>query len=65
MSAQLERCAADEAMDAEEITWLLSVLLGIEPAVRLAVSLVDLLEEGLEVSWYDKQVRKRYGGTTD
>ena len=52
-------------MDAEEITWLLSVLLGIEPAVRLAVSLVDLLEEGLEVSWYDKQVRKRYGGTTD
>jgi hypothetical protein len=65
LSRHLARCAAAEAVETEEITWLLSVLLGAEPAARLAVALVDLLEEGLEVSWYDKQVRKRYGGTTD
>ena len=52
-------------MDPEEIAWLLSVLLGAEDGLRLAITLVDLLEEGLSVSWYDKQVRNRYGGTTD
>ncbi|KAL1495893.1 hypothetical protein AB1Y20_014537 [Prymnesium parvum] len=58
----LERCATANNLLVTEITHLLTVLIGHKHAVLLMRSVLDFLEAGAEETWYDKQLRKRYGG---
>ena len=44
-----------------ELAHLLAILIGVERATRLAKAVVGVLEEGLQESWYEKQMRRRYG----
>ena len=45
-----------------EMAHLLAILMGTERACRLSRAVVSTLEEGLEESWYERQMRRRYGG---
>ena len=58
---QLERCSATQSLQQHELAHLLSILVGVERATRLVKAIVSVLEEGLEESWYEKQMRRRYG----
>ena len=62
---QLERSEADGHFSPDELTWLVAVLVGADTASDLVVRLVDLLEDGLETSWYDAKLRKKFGGVID
>ena len=62
---QLERSEADGNFSPDELTWLVAVLVGADAASDLVVRLVDLLEDGLETSWYDAKLRKKFGGVID
>ena len=45
-----------------QITHLLAILMGAERATQLSRVVLRTLEEGLEESWYEAKLRKRYGG---
>ena len=45
-----------------EITHLLGVLVGHKNAGLLVRAVLDFLEAGVKESWYDKQLRRRFGG---
>ena len=61
----LSRCASAEAIITADITWLLAVLIGAKSADRLAVAVVDLLEEGIAETWYEKKIRKAHRGMAE
>ena len=56
----LDRCAAEQDLGIDALAHLLGILIGLERAVRLARAVVKLLEEGMEESWYEKQMRRKY-----
>ena len=56
----LDRCAAERDLGIDTLAHLLGILIGLERAVRLARAVVKLLEEGMEESWYEKQMRRKY-----
>ncbi len=58
----LARCSAAEELQLDELSWLLGVVVGVETAGKLLDALVEFLEVGLEESWYDAQLRRKYMG---
>ena len=59
-ASHVVRCAVAEDLQLDELSWLLGVLLGAEPAGLLLDALVEFVEAGVEESWYDAQLRRRY-----
>ena len=57
----LERCEELEDLRLQDLTHLLSILMGIERATKLSHTVLGLLEEGMEESWYERKLRKQYG----
>lgn len=45
-----------------EVTNLLSILIGRTHAGILMRGVLDFLETGCQETWYDRQLRRRYGG---
>lgn len=45
-----------------EIVQLVGVLTGVQEAGTLMRLVLDFLEDGVEESWYEVQMRRRYGG---
>lgn len=46
----------------DELTFLLAILVGPDRATKLLRPLLSMLEEGIEVSWYEERLRRKYGG---
>ena len=61
---QFERCGhqADENIRSTELAHLLQVLTGVDPAIDLVRASLAILEEGRRESWYEANLRKKYGG---
>ena len=62
MSRHLARCVAAEDLQLDELSWLLGVLLDTRLAGPLIEALLEWCETGLEESWYEVQLRRKYGG---
>ena len=57
----LSRCFAAEDLQLEELGWLFGVVLADADQVgSLIDTLVQFVETGLEESWYEAQLRRRY-----
>ena len=50
-----------EELRPHELAHLLAILIGAERATRLVKAVIAVLEEGLQESWYEKQMRRKYG----
>ena len=53
--------ASHQELRPHELAHLLAILVGAESATKLARAVIAVLEEGLQESWYEKQMRKKYG----
>lgn len=58
---QLNRAKSDKDLQMHGLAHLLGIIVGAERASRLARAVLDKLEEGIEETWYDRQMRRRYG----
>jgi hypothetical protein len=61
----LERCSEKgpergEDLRADELAHLLAILIGVDRATRLTRLVVAFLEEGMQESWYEAKLRKKY-----
>ena len=61
--AQVQRCVPKQDLLVHEITQLVALLIGIQRAGMVLRTVLDYLEEGIEISWYDKQLRQKYSRT--
>lgn len=43
-----------------QMAHLLAILMGPDRATQLSRAVLNMAEEGLEVSWYEAKLRKRY-----
>ena len=59
---QVVRCSPEEDLRTGELAHLLGVLVGSERAIQLVRAVLAVLEDGREETWYEKKLRKRYGG---
>jgi hypothetical protein len=41
---------------------MLGILVGVEHATQLTRAVLSVVEEGRPISWYEKNLRKKYGG---
>ena len=63
MLRHLERVAAPaQDLRLHELALFLAILVGTEKATKLSKAVLSMAEEGMEVSWYEQRLRKRYGG---
>ena len=58
----LERVAPERDLRLHEMVHLLAILMGAERATKLSREVLGILEEGLEETWYEAKLRKKYGG---
>ena len=59
----LSRCFAAEDLQLEELGWLFGVLADADQAGSMIDTLVQFVDAGLEESWYEAQLRRRYQPT--
>ena len=45
-----------------ELCHLLAILIGVERSTELTRCVLAILEEGRKETWYEKNLRKKYGG---
>ena len=56
----LSRCSAAEDLQLQELGWLFGVLVKSDQVESLIDTLVQFVDTGLEESWYEAQLRRRY-----
>ena len=56
----LSRCFAAEDLQLEELGWLFGVLVDADQVGSMIDRLVQFVDAGLEESWYEAQLRRRY-----
>ena len=60
--SQFDRCKPEQDLRSVELAHLLGILVGAEQATRLTRAVLNVVEEGRPISWYEKNLRKKYGG---
>ena len=45
-----------------ELCHLLAILVGVERSTEMVRSVLTILEDGRPISWYEKNLRNKYGG---
>ena len=59
--SQLEQVATPaQDLRMHQMAHLLAILMGPDRATQLSRAVLNMAEEGLEVSWYEAKLRKRY-----
>jgi hypothetical protein len=59
---QIKRCVPLQDLRSAELAHFLGMLVGIDRASRLVRAVLSVLEEGRKISWYEQNLRKKYGG---
>ena len=59
---QLQRVEPTNELRLDELTHLLAILMGAERATQLTRAVLGVLEEGLQETWYEAKLRRKYGG---
>lgn len=57
----LERCEPQEDLRLHELAHLLAILIGASRATALTHKVLGILEEGMEETWYERKMRRKYG----
>jgi len=60
LTRHFARCLYGEDLRLDELSWLLGVLVGPEHSGALLDALIEYLDDGVEESWYDAQLRRQY-----
>ena len=58
------RAVVAQDLQLDELNWLFGVLVGAHKAGALIEALVEFVDTGVEETWYEAQLRRKYGGSS-